>query len=130
MSAVLPDKARELLDGANFAVIATLEPDGTPQQSIVWVRTDGDDVLVSTVIGRRKEQNLRRDPRASLIVYPADSPYTFVELRGSTTLTEEGGPELIQELSHRYTGHAYTADKPDSRRVVIRLRPHRVRLAG
>jgi PPOX class probable F420-dependent enzyme len=130
MSETLTESARELFDGKNYAVMATIEPDGQPQQSLVWVKTDGDDVLVSTTIGRRKERNLSRDPRATLLVYPSDNPYRYVEVRGSVTLTEQGGPELIQELAHRYTGGPFTADTPETRRVVVRLRPSRVRSFG
>lgn len=123
----LPDAARALLDAANFATIATIEPDGRPQLSVVWVRRDGDDVLVSTIIGRRKHTNLSRDPRATVLVYPAEAPYTYVEVRGSVTMTEEGGRELIDELSHKYTGGRYTYDDgTDNVRVVVRLTPEKV----
>ena len=123
----LPEPARALLDAANFATIATLEPDGRPQLSVVWVRRDGDDVLVSTIIGRRKHTNLSRDPRATVLVYPAQAPYTYVEVRGSVTMTEEGGRALIDELAHKYTGARYTGDDgTDNVRVVVRLTPEKV----
>jgi PPOX class probable F420-dependent enzyme len=123
----LPEAARALLDAANFATIATVEPDGRPQLSVVWVRRDGDDVLVSTIIGRRKHTNLSRDPRATVLVYPADAPYTYVEVRGSVTMTEEGGRALIDELAHKYTGARYTGDDgTDNVRVVVRLTPEKV----
>ena len=123
----LPEPARALLDAANFATIATLEPDGRPQLSVVWVRRDGDDVLVSTIVGRRKHTNLSRDPRATVLVYPADAPYTYVEVRGSVTMTEEGGRALIDELAHKYTGARYTGDDgTDNVRVVVRITPEKV----
>ena len=123
----LPEAARAMLDAANFATIATIEPDGRPQLSVVWVRRDGDDVLVSTIIGRRKHTNLSRDPRATVLVYPAEAPYTYVEVRGSVTMTEEGGRELIDELAHKYTGGRYTYDDgTDNVRVVVRLTPEKV----
>ena len=50
----LPERAHELIDGKNFATVATILPDGGPQASVVWVKRDGDDVLYSTVRGRRK----------------------------------------------------------------------------
>lgn len=126
MAEKLPDAARQWFDGANFATIGTVEPDGRPQLTYVWVKRDGDDVLVSTTRGRRKEHNLTRDPRASVIVMNPDNAYSYVEVRGRATLTEEGGPELIQELSHKYTGGPYTYDPPDAVRVVVRITPEKV----
>jgi hypothetical protein len=70
----------------------------------VWVKRDGDDVLVSTVAGRRKHRSLVADPRATVLVYALDDPYSYVEVRGSVTLTEVGGRGLIDELCEKYRG--------------------------
>ena len=118
----LPETAKALLDGVNFATIATIEPDGRPQLSVVWVCRDGDDVLVSTIIGRRKHTNLSRDPRATVLVYPADAPYTYVEVRGSVTMTEEGGRELIDELAQKYRGGRYTGDDGTAFQLTLPMR--------
>ena len=126
MSTTLPGVARAWIDGHEFATIATIEPDGRPQLSVVWVARDGDDLLVSTVKGRRKHANLVRDPRATVLIYPADEPYSYVEVRGRVTLTDDGGAELIQTLSRKYTGQPYEADAPGTERVVVRIRPERV----
>ena len=83
MGITLDDEIRRLLDGRHFAVLATINPDGAPQTSAMWVGRDGDDVLFSTVAGRRKHRNLERDPRASVTVLDADDPYNYVELRGT-----------------------------------------------
>jgi PPOX class probable F420-dependent enzyme len=130
MSKALPEKVRDWLDRRTFVTLGTIEPDGRPQLSAVWVKRDGDDVLFSTVEGRRKHQNLTRDPRATALVIGPDDPYDFVELRGRVTMTTEGGRELIDELSLKYRGEPYTSDGPDAVRVVIRLRPSRVRFRG
>ena len=128
----LPQLARELLDAPEFATVATLEPDGRPQLSVVWATRDGDDVLFSTVMGRRKHTNLMRDPRATLLVYPADRPYQYVEVRGSVTMTTDGGRELIDELARQYRGwERYPADDgTDNVRVVVRITPERVVMRG
>ncbi|GAA1158796.1 hypothetical protein GCM10009654_13680 [Streptomyces hebeiensis] len=130
MTAALSDQLKEVLDGPVFVDIATIQPDGSPQVSPVWVKRDGDDLLISTTVGRRKEQNLRRDPRVSVVVQPADSPYTYAEIRGSATLTTEGGQELIDELSLKYTGKPYAEFNPasgeDAARVVVRITPRKV----
>ena len=123
----IQDSARQILDGPEFAVLSTLEPDGQPQSSVVWFERDGDDLLMSTVQGRRKHANLVRDPRATVLVYPKDNPYSYVELRGAVTMTEESGRELIDRLCRAYTGaERYTGDGPDDVRVVVRLAPSKV----
>jgi PPOX class probable F420-dependent enzyme len=130
VSNALPDKVRDWLDRPTFVSLATIEPNGRPQVSALWVKRDGDDVLFSTVAGRRKHKNLVRDPRATALVIGPDNPYDFVEMRGRVTMTTEGGRELIDELSLKYKGELYTADRPDAVRVVIRLTPSRVRFRG
>ncbi|MFF2042429.1 PPOX class F420-dependent oxidoreductase [Kitasatospora sp. NPDC058170] len=127
MAAHLSDRAKALIDGKSFAVVSTIQPDGSPQSSVVWVKRDGDDVLFSTVEGRRKHLNLVKDPRISLVLNPPESPYTYVELRGEATFTREGGRELIDELARKYRGDdSYGYDGPDDVRVVVRLSPRKV----
>ncbi len=131
MAATLSDDLKNLIDSSPvFATVATIQPDGSPQLSVTWITRDGDDLLVSTAAGRRKEQNIRRDPRVTVMINPADAPYTYAEIRGEASLTTEGGPELIDELSRKYTGKDYVDFNPGSRndaeRVVIRITPRKV----
>ena len=127
MSAQLPPEVHRMLDDPEFAVIATNLPNGFPQQSVVWVARDGNDLLVSTIKGRRKYDNMLRDPRVSVLVYPKDNPYSYVEVRGTVSMTEDGGPELINRLSEQYTGGRYTGDDgTDNVRVVCRITPDKV----
>ncbi|GAA2327606.1 PPOX class F420-dependent oxidoreductase [Streptomyces caniferus] len=130
MTATLSDDLKTLLDTPVFVTVATIQPDGSPQVSPVWVKRDGNDLLFSTTVGRRKEANLQRDPRVSIVVQPSDAPYTYAEVRGSARLTTEGGPELIEELSRKYTGKPYAEFNPasadDSARVVVRVTPRKV----
>jgi PPOX class probable F420-dependent enzyme len=124
----LPEIARALFDSAEFATLATIEPDGRPHLSVVWVSRDGDDVLVSTVEGRRKHRNLERDPRCTVLVFPRESPYTYVEVRGTASLSYEGGRELIDEHSRKYRGlDRYPGDDGTANvRVVVRITPDKV----
>ncbi|QEU97518.1 PPOX class F420-dependent oxidoreductase [Streptomyces kanamyceticus] len=130
MSAALSDDLKALLDTPVFVSVATIQPDGSPQVSPVWVQRDGDDLLFSTTIGRRKEKNLRRDPRVTVLFQPFDAPYTYAEIRGTAELTTEGGQELIDELSRKYTGKDYAdfnpASKDDNQRVVVRVTARKV----
>ncbi|QES42360.1 PPOX class F420-dependent oxidoreductase [Streptomyces venezuelae] len=130
MSAQLSDALKDLLDTPVFINVATIQPDGSPQVSPVWVKRDGDDVLFSTTVGRRKEKNLRRDPRVTVLVQPFDAPYTYAEIRGTAEMTTEGGQELIDELSMKYTGKKYAdfnpGSKDDTQRVVVRVSARKV----
>ena len=128
MTAMLDDEARSWLDDRNFATIATLEPGGQPQLSLVWVEREGDVPVFSTVVGRRKHRNLVRDPRASALLYPEGQPYRYLEVRGTVTMTEDGGRELIDRLSEKYRGVTpYPGDEgTDNVRVVVRLTPRHV----
>ena len=130
MAAALPDALKKIIDGRVFVTVATVQPDGSPQLSVVWVKRDGDDVLFSTTVGRRKEVNLRRDPRVTLVVNPADAPYSYAEVRGTATLAFEGGDELINELSRKYVGKEYADFNPasgqDAQRVVVRISARKV----
>ncbi|MFF9362684.1 PPOX class F420-dependent oxidoreductase [Streptomyces griseoluteus] len=130
MSAALSDRLKSLLDTPVFIVVGTIQPDGSPQMSPVWVKRDGDDVLISTTVGRRKEKNLRRDPRATVVVMDPENPYEYAEIRGTAELTTEGGQALIDELSLKYTGKKYAEFNPasadDAERVVVRITPRKV----
>ena len=113
MAITLNDEIRRLLDGRHFAVLATINPDGGPQTSAMWVGRDGDDVLFSTVAGRRKHRNLERDPRASVTVIDSADPYNYVELRGRVvTMEEDVGRAFDTGLSWKYDGRDPDPDRP------------------
>lgn len=118
----LPERAHELIDGKNFATVATILPDGGPQASVVWVKRDGDDVLYSTVKGRRKYVNLLANPRTSVVITPADDPYEYLEIRGTSEITDDPAGALIAELAQKYTGEAFQ-DAPGNQRVIVRVSP-------
>jgi PPOX class probable F420-dependent enzyme len=127
---VLNEAVRAILDGPNPAVLATINADGSPQTSVVWVGRDGDDVLISTAAGRRKDENLRRDPRASVSVIDKDDPLRYVEIRGTATVTEDVGRRLAVTLAEHYegpgAGQEYLDLPPEVVRVVVRITPRHV----
>lgn len=126
MGAVLPDEAKPWFDGANFATLSTLEPDGRPQLTQVWVGRDGDDVLVSITRARRKFANISADPRVGLLLPNPDDPYSYIEVRGTATLTPDPTSSLINELSNKYIGKDYPWDPPGAQRVIVRITPDKV----
>jgi PPOX class probable F420-dependent enzyme len=121
----LPERAQELIDGPNFATVSTIQPDGAPQASVVWVKRDGDDVLYSTVKHRRKYKNLVADPRTSLVIFEAANPYEYLEIRGTATITDDPDGTLIEELALKYTGEHFQ-DAPGNQRVIVRVSPAHV----
>jgi PPOX class probable F420-dependent enzyme len=122
MPVPLPELAKRLLDTNTFATLSTINPDGAPQSTVIWVKRDGDDVLFSTIRGRRKTKNMERDPRVAICMFDPKDPYEFVEIRGRVELTEENGRDLIQELSQRYDGVDFTDEPPEVIRVICRVR--------
>jgi len=121
MGITLNEETRRLLDGRNFAVLATLNPDGGPQTSAMWVGREGDEVLFSTVAGRRKHRNLERDPRASVTILDSEDPYNYVELRGRATMEEDVGRAFDIGLSWTYDGCDPDPDPPGAVRLIVRM---------
>lgn len=117
----LSESAIALIDGRNYAVLATVNADGSPQTSVIWVGRDGDDLLFSTVEGRRKHRNMVRDPRVSVTVIDSADPETYVELRGVASMTPDIGRRFDTELSWKYDGKDPGEDRPGAVRVVVRV---------
>jgi PPOX class probable F420-dependent enzyme len=126
MGVTFNEATKALFDGKNFPVVATINADGSVQTSVVWAKRDGDTVLFATVRGRLKERNMQRDPRISLSVFDLEDPLKYVEVRGRAEITEEGGRELINELSHKYDGKDFRTEPPEVVRVVVRVVPDKI----
>jgi PPOX class probable F420-dependent enzyme len=130
MPNLLSEAARKILDDVNPAVLATINPDGSPQTSVVWVGRDGDDLLISSAAGRRKDRNLAREPRVSLCVYDRHDSEQYIEVRGLATVAADTGRELAVSLAEKYegpgAGEAFLQLPPEIIRVVIRITPRRV----
>ena len=117
----LSDATIRLLDGRNYAVLATVNADGSPQTSAMWVGRDGNDLLFSTVQGRLKYRNMLRDPRVSVTVHEAANPYNYVELRGRAEITPDPGGQMDKQLSWKYDGKDPDYDPPGRVRVIVRV---------
>ncbi len=126
--AELPAGLVRLLSEPNFAFLATLMPDGSPQVTPVWVDTDGRQVLVNTAEGRQKTRNVRRDARVALAVTDRANPYTWAAVRGRVVaLTHEGADAHIDRLAQKYLGRErYPWRRPNERRVILKIAPEKV----
>lgn len=119
---------RDMLDAPNHAVISTLNADGTILSNVVWLELADGTVSVNSSRGRRWPTNLERDPRCTLLVYPQDNPYTFVEIRGTAQGTSEDADAQIDRLAKKYMGRdEYPFRSPEEERVKFVITPDVVR---
>jgi PPOX class probable F420-dependent enzyme len=124
----LPETARELIEGKNFAHLATVMKDGSPQVSAVWVAMRGDRILINTAEGRLKTRNMRRDPRVAISIAGQDDAYTRTHIRGRVVeMTHDGADDDIDMLSAKYTGNkTYANRRADEQRVTVLIEAERV----
>ena len=125
---MLSDRDRRIIDAPNFASVATLMPDGSPQVSTIWIDRDGGDVLFNTAEGRVKTDNLRRDGRVAISVFDQEDHDEQVIVRGTVVdMTTEGADDHIDFLAKKYLGaDTYPFRDPDEQRVIVRVRPDHV----
>ena len=122
MSHTIPEAAYRLLDEPNFAHIATVMPDGTPQSTPVWIDRDGDTITFNTAKGRAKHKNLLRDPRIAISVVDGDNPYVYLQVRGTTEFVEEGADAHIDKMAKKYLGEdEYPFRKEGEERIIVRV---------
>ncbi|MFF3223153.1 PPOX class F420-dependent oxidoreductase [Nocardia suismassiliense] len=124
------DLKKHLDESKVFATVATINPNGEPHLTVIWLKRDGDDLLFSTTTDRRQGKNLARDPRVTVMINPPENPYTYAEVRGTATLTPDPDKTLPDELSLKYTGQKYLDFNPasvnDGPRVIVRVTPRKV----
>ncbi len=112
----------------NFAALTTLGPDGHPSTHLMWVDADDDHLIFNTEVERQKFRNIERDPRVTLTIIDAESPYRYIEARGRVVDTSVRGAPARAHLdaaSRRYTGDDY-AQPIGSDRVVVRVAVERI----
>jgi PPOX class probable F420-dependent enzyme len=129
---LIPDAARALVESGALAHLVTLEADGRPQVSCVWVGLDGDDVVFASLGPRRKLDNIARDPRVALSIegteFDAMGLKQYLVLHGTARIERGGGPELLQRLAHTYLGADVKFPPMDDppRGVVVHIVPERL----
>jgi PPOX class probable F420-dependent enzyme len=105
---VLPESARELIGSGRLAHCATVNPDGSPQLTVVWVGLDGDELVTAHLGEWRKVTNLRRDPRVALSIEAESRNAVGMQhsltIHGHARITEGGAADLLQQLAYAYVG--------------------------
>jgi len=125
----LTDSARKLLEGKNLLYMTTINPDGSPQITPVWVDTDGQNVLVNTAVGRVKQKNVTRDPRVALALNTPTDFYDVALIRGRVVeqITGDAADKHIDKLAKKYLGKdTYPWRNPKEKRVLLKIQPDRV----
>ena len=130
--AELPDNVREALEAPNFWHLATVNPDGSPQSTTVWVHTRDGKIIVNTALGRKKPRNLEREPRVALS-WKEDGAYKSTSIQGRVveTITGEQAEKDIDDLAQKYIGQSpYPWRAPGEHRVTFVIEPERVHSMG
>jgi len=124
----IPASHADLLTKPAFANLATLNPDGSPQVTPVWVDFDGSHVIVNTARGRVKAKNLAREPRVALSIADPENPYRYLGLQGRVVeMTEKGGDAHIDKMAKKYLGKDnYPFRKPGEVRIIVKIAPDKV----
>ena len=124
----LPEAFRDLLLGANTAVLTTLLADGSPQGSPVWYWSDdGRDLQISTTADRLKHRNVLRDNRVSVTIVDPARPLRYLEVRGTADIEDDPDGVVRDRIAVKHgfsDGAAF--DEPGARRVTLRIRPTRI----
>jgi PPOX class probable F420-dependent enzyme len=117
----LDDSARALIGNGADATLVTINPDGSPQVSLVWVALqstpEGDELISAHLAEYRKTRNVRRDPRAAVtIVAPAvpGQQTQYLSVTGTARIVEGGAPELLTELAETMLGSSEHFPPPNS----------------
>jgi PPOX class probable F420-dependent enzyme len=128
MAVPLPQAVVERILNKAFGHLVTYNRDGSAQVTLVWLDTDGKDVLINTETRRQKARNLRRDSRAIVSLQdPADPMASIVITGTASSISEEGARDHIDKLAQRYVGTKYDWSRPGDVRVLIRITPDQVR---
>jgi PPOX class probable F420-dependent enzyme len=101
----LPAALLDLLRKPSPCFLSTIMADGSPQVTETWVDTDGEHIIINTVVGFVKVRNVERDPRVAVAIQDPENPFRYIQVRGEViSMTTEGGAESIDALSQKYTG--------------------------
>ena len=125
---IINEETAKLFEGKNFAFVATLMKDGSPQITPVWVDLEDNTILVNTAEGRAKHKNVSREPRVAISIVDNNNPYNMVTVRGRVVeQTTKGADEHIDKLAKKYLGvDKYPFRSPTEKRVILKIKPENI----
>lgn len=129
MTTITDSGPQELLENPNYAVVSTLNNDGSIHNTIVWISAeDGERVAVNSAVGRLWPTNLQRDPRVNVLVEEKGNPYHFIEIRGRAAVSDDDPDKHIDALAKKYTGQdEYPYRQTGEQRIKFVIEPDHVR---
>lgn len=131
---MIPEEFMDLLEGAVTVSFTTILPDGHPHSTPVWCDFDGTHVLINSAVGRRKDKDVRLNPKVNVLIIDPKDDRRWLEIRGDVEeITEEGALEHINKLAglyrgvDEYFGHvAPESARHTMRRVMYKIKPYKV----
>ena len=131
-TSVIPESHADLLDQTALAHVATIGPDGEPQNNPVWFGWDGEHVLFSQTKTRQKYRNVQDEPRVALSIVDVNNPYRYLEIRGKVERIEpDPDNAFINSMAKKYMGEdVYPWHQPGDERVVVVVRPEHTTRMG
>ncbi len=133
MSAKIPDNVKDLLARPIVVAFATSNPDGQPQVTPVWASLEGDQVWINSAVGRRKDRNIRANPKVTVMILDPENDFHWVEIRGEVVEFDESDAAVahINKLSGIYAGNEdYYSFNPEGKgkeqRVIYKINPSKV----
>jgi PPOX class probable F420-dependent enzyme len=124
----ITEPVAKLLQDKNFAFIATLMPDGSPQVTPTWVDAQDNIILINTAEARLKHKNISRDPRVAVSITDRNNPYNMVTIRGKVIeRTNQGADEHIDKLAKKYLNvEKYPMKSSDEKRIIVKIKPEKI----
>ncbi len=128
MTDTFTDASRALFAKKVLAHVASLDADGAPNVTPVWVELDGEDIVINTALGRAKARNMANDGRVAVSLTDPDDPYSVIAVRGTVvTFTTDGADAVIDRLAKKYLGvDSYPHRREGEVRVTVKIRPDRI----
>jgi PPOX class probable F420-dependent enzyme len=131
----MPDSAKQVVESGRLAHFVTINRDGSPHVTIVWVGLDGDEIVIGKLMEDQKVKNIRRDPRVSLSIEAEGDQHgmqNYLVVEGTAELHEGGAPVLLHTLAQRYIGPGAELPPMDNRPegFIIRVTPSTIRGMG
>jgi PPOX class probable F420-dependent enzyme len=127
MAVKIPESLKKVLEDKAYGHVVTFNANGNPELTMVWVDVEGDEVLFNTAEGRRKPDNIRRDPRVIVSVQDRNNPQAYAVFHGKARLTDVNADEHIDKLAKRFLGaDKYPFRQPGEKRVLVRITVDRI----
>lgn len=123
----IPQSLKKMLEDKAYGHVVTFNAQGKPELTMVWMDVEGDEVIFNTAEGRRKPDNIRRDPRVVVSVQDRNNPQAYAVFHGKARVTDAGAEAHIDKLAKRFLGvDKYPYRQPNEKRLIVRISVDRI----